>query len=1099
MSVRRPPSSTASPRFERPTLPRAHVVRRESLERIRAALRRGRPVVISGHAGAVGVGCTTLAAAFAEESASEFPDGIVRFAATVFDPYLIAIRMARAMGRDLPSLTSPGDAAGALSSLLDDRRVLIVLEDAEDPRIPLIFPKRRTALVCTSPKPDKLRALDAEDIRIRSFTALEADRYLQNLLGHERWKREMISARQVSVLLAHHPLALRLAFAPVIDRPLEEHPLIPPLAQALKARLRRLHKFSGEVRWVSAAFGIAIDLLDAPARAFLHALSVLPAVGFPREIAAQAADVDIEEASIRLNRLDALGLVQDRGGRYRLHPLIAELARGLGPIKPRLRRCAEAYLESAKTLQNDHEGLDLEIDGIFAGMRLAQELGAFDLVQDYADALAPYLDARGFRHEVPRRLQWGIAAARAQGDLHAQARISRWLGRAFIRQNAYDAARENLGNAARLGDEIEDAAIRRLSLLDLGRLELHLDRATSAIEALSRALVSCDHRAPEEGIILLELSRALIRAGRTHEALARLQTCAALADKRGDAMLSCEAEALLASLRPSTRNDGPPPARDEFTSIIQTLEAATRAIDETTSADTGLFPEEDDALDLAHTFHELIVGEPRADPPAAASSQPGAATAVPAANERSRPFALISPEARRALEDEAATAVEAGDIQEAERKLKKASDMALEAGELNHALSLLGQAGSLLLAKGDVSGGLEHLESCYALLDASGRRDEARRILHRIGRIATDVGDYDSALFSLLRSIESTEEEPHPNADTGEAYYRLGLVYAARGDHDDAAAHFDRAEEIWLETRHLEGLTLLLDARGRLLSRRGDRDGALRYFNRALELADALDNPRLYAGILHQKGTLAFQAHELDAARRHYERSLKIKLDLDDLDGMAITMHALGQVELARGERKKAREYLTRVLEIGEEGGNLRVQAASLRALGELALVEESFNEAEAAFAEADAIQQTLGEKSELAAIRSGMGQIKRERDDLRGALHAFEDAEAIAAAIGDRRRLAAIRYQLGGVYAELHQDDRAIDYLEAALRLDIELADPRAEAATRALLGQILLLEGRGPRARRHFRRALEIMESLGMDEASEVRRWLETCLPAA
>src|SRR5581483_5576736 len=97
-------------------------------------------VVISAVAGTAGVGKTTLAVQWAQQVAGQFPDGQLYVNLRGFDPSRSRLDPADVIRAFLDALGVPADAlpaqadarAGLYRSLLADRRMLVVLDNARD-------------------------------------------------------------------------------------------------------------------------------------------------------------------------------------------------------------------------------------------------------------------------------------------------------------------------------------------------------------------------------------------------------------------------------------------------------------------------------------------------------------------------------------------------------------------------------------------------------------------------------------------------------------------------------------------------------------------------------------------------------------------------------------------------------------------------------------------------------------------------------------------------------------------------------------------------------------------------------------------------------
>lgn len=100
------------------------------------------------------------------------------------------------------------------------------------------------------------------------------------MVGLERWKLEPVAARELSGMLQHHPLSLRLALGGLNQETLPSGPLFSLLVRELRTRLGQVSHLGGERRWVMAAAGLCTARLSENALQVGRAAAVLPTAGF---------------------------------------------------------------------------------------------------------------------------------------------------------------------------------------------------------------------------------------------------------------------------------------------------------------------------------------------------------------------------------------------------------------------------------------------------------------------------------------------------------------------------------------------------------------------------------------------------------------------------------------------------------------------------------------------------------------------------------------------------------------------------------------------------------------------------------------------------
>lgn len=1131
-----PPPRSRSPFFAlKPPTP--FVGRSLPLDQITQAFgRRSRVVIAPPHASPstpLGSGRSSLAAAFAHAFQEAFPDGVFWVPARTFDPLLIALRLARQLGGPALVRQLEPDPVRAFAQLLSLQRALVVLDDLADVRVLSLIPPSFTQLLVTADDPAIARSPRTTLVQLPPFSVAEAESLLQQLIGLDRWKLEPVAAKELCALLHHHPLCIRLALAPLLEHPPQSGPGLSLLVRSLRHQLARMHRQHGERRWAGATLALALDPMLPDDRATLLALSTLPARSFSRAAAASVAALPEDALQEQLDRFFRLGLVTALPEeRLSIHPLLVPSMLELGPGDEPRSRAASFYLSYLLSNGESVDAIDHEIEGILGGMATALELGEAHMVRDFALALGPYFDARGYTEEVVRRLHMGLAAARHTRDTRAEGRLNRWLGRLFYRKNAPEAARDRFTAALDHAQEVGDKTGRVTTLLDLGRMEASQDRLSEALSALEQALTITAGRMGEEGYVLLELARVLIRLERKDDALKSLEGAATWARKRKDpaleqattrlrASISGGAEAVEAALanvrdtaemvarfdrvlRPDLpgRNDPQRPDAQTPDATSPPLPLPGLGLSNPNLLRPGPLPTpspSDVAQEPVRPIEPPPVSE--APEPSPGLSEPFRAQVLSSSLETAR--SLLTPSLESGLPAEQLEAAEllasletqAGNSREAEAALTRGAEVAARTGQVLRAAGFIEQAGELLRARGQTDVALRYLERAFRLRETAGDRLVAARTLHQMGQLAVDAGDYDTALYHHLRSLDRLP--PSSDGQTGavaraDALFRLGMIFAARGEEQEARTHFDLAEEHWLEARDLQGIALVFQARGRLDARKGEVESARRSFIHAIELAEGLGDTRLQAAVLHQLGLLLSSTQELDAAEATLRQSLHLKRSHPDLRGMAITLHALAGLMASRHRTQEARTHYARVLELARELGNSRLQASTLRALADCMAAEDHPSEALQTYDQAYRLMSGMTDKRERSALHRGRGAVLAELERYAEAIAELTKSLELARELQDRTLEAATHYQLGLACAEKGEDDRAIAHLQQSFELDEKLGNARGAAVSLSMLGQMLSIVGMQHDGTALLQEAARRMETLQMPELEKVREWL-------
>jgi DNA-binding SARP family transcriptional activator/tetratricopeptide (TPR) repeat protein len=491
-------------------------------------------VVISAVGGTAGVGKTTLAVHWAHQVADRFSDGQLYVNLRGFGPADAPAAPAEAIRGFLTALGVPperippgADAQeGLYRSLLADRRVLIVLDNARDEQQvrPLLPGGPGCMAIVTSRS--QLRGLAATDgarlLTVDTLSPDEAIRMLETRLGSRRATAEPRAVSEIAALCAYLPLALAIAASRA-----EARPRFPLAALAAELRdtsgLLDILDADDSATSVRAVFSWSYRQLSPAAARLFRLLGLHPAPGISLPAAASLAGTNRQQAGAMMRELAQAHLVIEHApGRYTTHDLLrayaAEQARIDGTEADRREatgRLLDHYLhtahDAALLLYSSREPITLaparpgvtperltdrqqalawfetEHQVMLAAVALAAKTG-FDVhAWQLPWAMMSYLDQRGQWHDLYATQRIAQDAATRLGDLRGLALTGRALARACTRLADYAQARAILADCLqlyrKLGDHIGEAHTHQsLSLVaeHQGRYEAALAHGQAA-------------------------------------------------------------------------------------------------------------------------------------------------------------------------------------------------------------------------------------------------------------------------------------------------------------------------------------------------------------------------------------------------------------------------------------------------------------------------------------------------------------------------------------------------------------------------------------------------------------------------------------------
>ncbi|WP_256340322.1 BTAD domain-containing putative transcriptional regulator [Streptomyces sp. 2231.1] len=281
-------------------------------------------VVITGMGG---VGKSALAVRAAHGVSARFPDGQLYAdmrgnrhdptdAGVVLTSFITALGVA---AQFVPE--SLDDRAGLLRSLLNGRRVLILLDDVRDAtQISPLLPGAASCAVLITSRSRLWGLPTSARVDLAAFEADEAVSLLERIVGPARVAEDQEAARELVHSCGLLPLAVRIAASRLASRPAWG-------ARSLAVRLADERRRMAELRagdlTVASVFEMGYrQLSEAQARTFRLLAAVCDAeIGTPA--ASAVLGLDEEDAEEQLEALVDLSLLDTSGpGRYRLHDLL---------------------------------------------------------------------------------------------------------------------------------------------------------------------------------------------------------------------------------------------------------------------------------------------------------------------------------------------------------------------------------------------------------------------------------------------------------------------------------------------------------------------------------------------------------------------------------------------------------------------------------------------------------------------------------------------------------------------------------------------------------------------------------------------------------
>jgi len=456
-------------------------------------------VPIAALTGMGGVGKTALAVQWAHRIAERFPDGQLWVNLHGYDPSGQPVRPEEATGwflsalgiapQNIPEVAE--ERAGLFRSVLADKRVLILLDNASDAaQVRPLLPGSSGCMVIVTSR-SSLAGLAASDgariLRLGPMTEDESTSLLRAKLGSERLAAEPDAVIDLITSCGGLPLALTVAAARAVEQ--QGHPLSVLASQLtdLKDRLDLLET-GDEATSLRAVLSLSLRQLTAPASRTLALLAVHAGPGITIPAAASLTAIPVSQARKYIFELvNASLIIEHMPGRYQLHDLIhayaaehAEATLAPGEARAAIHRGLSHYLQTAAdgvarlSAEIHLPGIDVEPpaagttaeqlisapqlmawlraehQSILAACAQAMECGFYAEAWQLSYYLSIHLDYNGHWADWSRSAHLALDAAQELADPRARAWTLLRLGRRSTKLEVFDRAAAQLTEALHL-------------------------------------------------------------------------------------------------------------------------------------------------------------------------------------------------------------------------------------------------------------------------------------------------------------------------------------------------------------------------------------------------------------------------------------------------------------------------------------------------------------------------------------------------------------------------------------------------------------------------------------------------------------------------
>ena len=116
-------------------------------------------------------------------------------------------------------------------------------------------------------------------------------------------------------------------------------------------------------------------------------------------------------------------------------------------------------------------------------------------------------------------------------------------------------------------------------------------------------------------------------------------------------------------------------------------------------------------------------------------------------------------------------------------------------------------------------------------------------ILKELGVACRSIGEVQKAEDFLLKALKLTEEDENLAGIKASVLHALGILYANKGDVDEAIALYNQSLEINERIGNVQGKAATLKCIGHMSEQKGDVTKAISYYKHSLEIYQRLKSP----------------------------------------------------------------------------------------------------------------------------------------------------------------------------------------------------------------------------------------------------------------
>ena len=378
-----------------------------------------------------------------------------------------------------------------------------------------------------------------------------------------------------------------------------------------------------------------------------------------------------------------------------------------------------------------------------------------------------------------------------------------------------------------------------------------------------------------------------------------------------------------------------------------------------------------------------------------------------------------------------------------------------------------------------------HARLAEAYLEISNTEPAAREVLEAVslaGRRALASGDkleldavdamarrdFPTAISSYQKILNQA-----PASDKANAYVDLGRAYERNEQLDKAIENYSNAVNADSQSA---GASLHL---GIAYSRRRDTQNAAAAFDRAEQIYGVLANHEGLVEVIFQRGVLFFGTGKLADARVQFEKVLDMLKSQENNYQLTRTQLELSLVYRDEGDISRAKELAAEAIRVAQNSDIKNVATNGLIDLGLAFMSSGNFDEAGNYFQQA--LDLARRDKSQAIEMRAhlSLGRLNFQKSDNDAAINELQTALNFYKPAGYRRETSLALTLLGRAYQDKGEDDTALKLFQEQSELVQQAGDESGIGDSHMSLAMLVgINQEKYPEALAHLDEKLKIDE---------------------